>query len=379
MHVIDTLNLGGAERFLVGLVKALDSERFQPIVVWVSESGPFVQDLERAGIEVIGLHARGHRDPSTLFKLVRLMRERNVQVVNTYLFVDGFYARLAALLAGVPLRVVTQQSAYEDPRLRLPAWQIWLNRALVPITQQFVAVSRAARDYLHRVEWVPERKIEVIPNAIEPPPPVAEEDVRALRRAWGLDNFKGVVLGTVARLEPPKGVDILLEAVGILHQRGMDVRCVIVGEGSCRQELEVQARALGIYDVVRFAGARRDIPLILSLLDIFVLPSRFEGLSLALLEAMAAARPVVATAVSGSVEVIRDGENGVLVPREDPAMMAEAIRQLAVTPERAQQMGEQARADVLRHFTVDVVARQYEALYARRLRAHDRTGSPIAP
>ena len=379
MHVIDTLNLGGAERFLVGLVKALDSERFQPIVVWVSESGPFVQDLERAGIEVIGLHARGHRDPSTLFKLVRLMRERNVQVVNTYLFVDGFYARLAALLAGVPLRVVTQQSAYEDPRLRLPAWQIWLNRALVPITQQFVAVSRAARDYLHRVEWVPERKIEVIPNAIEPPPPVAEEDVRALRRAWGLDDFGGIVLGTVARLEPPKGVDILLEAVGILHQRGMDVRCVIVGEGSCRQELEAQARALGISDVVRFAGARRDIPLILSLLDIFVLPSRFEGLSLALLEAMAAARPVVATAVSGSVEVIRDGENGVLVPREDPAMMAEAIRQLAVTPERAQQMGEQARSDVLRHFTVDVVARQYEALYARRLRAHDRTGSPIAP
>ena len=379
MHVIDTLNLGGAERFLVGLVKALDSERFQPIVVWVSESGPFVQDLERAGIEVIGLHARGHRDPSTLFKLVRLMRERNVQVVNTYLFVDGFYARLAALLAGVPLRVVTQQSAYEDPRLRLPAWQIWLNRALVPITQQFVAVSRAARDYLHRVEWVPERKIEVIPNAIEPPPPVAEEDVRALRRAWGLDDFGGIVLGTVARLEPPKGVDILLEAVGILHQRGMDVRCVIVGEGSCRQELEAQARALGISDVVRFAGARRDIPLILSLLDIFVLPSRFEGLSLALLEAMAAARPVVATAVSGSVEVIRDGENGVLVPREDPAMMAEAIRQLAVTPERAQQMGEQARADVLRHFTVDVVARQYEALYARRLRAHDRTGSPVAP
>ena len=368
LHVIDTLGLGGAERFLVNLVRYLDREHYHPIVAWLSAEGPFARDLRAAGVEVVGIRARGHRDPRAIRRLYSLMRERRVDILHTHLFVDGFYGRLAALWARVPVRVVTQQNAYDDPQLRLPAWQIWANRALVPFTQRFVAVSQAAKQYLIEVEWVPEDKIRVLPNAIEPPPPVAEEVVRRLRQQWG----NGPLLGTVARLEPQKGLDTLLKAVALLKQRNAEVRCIIVGEGKARTELEAQARTLGIADAVLFVGTRRDIPAVLAALDVFVLPSRFEGLSLALLEAMAAGCPVVATAVSGSVEVVHDGETGLLVPPGDAKALAEAVYRLLTNSELARRVALAGKELVLKHYTIEPIAGRYEEIYAAEMEKAQR-------
>ncbi len=369
LHVIDTLGFGGAERFLAGLVQHLDRDRFRPVVAWLSKAGPFAQRLEEAGIEVVGIHARGHRDAKALITLVRLMRELKVDVVNTHLFVDGFYGRLAALWAGVPARVVTQQNAYDDPRRRLPAWQIWANRALAPFTQRFVAVSQATKEYLHRVEWVPEHKIHVIPNAITPPPPVPEEAVRALRGMWAAREGAGPLVGTVARLEPQKGLDVLVDAMTQVREHLPDVRCVIVGAGALREALAARIRDRGLEGTVRLVGTREDIPVVLASLDVFVLPSRFEGLSLALLEAMAAGRPVVATAVSGTVEVVQDGETGILVPPEDAAALAQGIVRVLENREEARRLGAAARQRVLTHYTISAVARQYEALYEELVHA----------
>ncbi len=364
LHVIDTLGLGGAERFLVNLVRHLDASKYRPIVAWLSEGGPFAEDLERAGIEVIGIRARGHRDARALSRLVRIMREKRVGIVNTHLFVDSFYGRLAALVAGVPVRIVTQQNAYEDPRLRLPAWQIWANRLLVPVTHHFVAVSQAARTYLQQVERVPASKISVIPNAIEPPPAVSDAVVQTLRIQWADDEGRGPLVGTIARLEPQKGLDTLLQALSELRRQIPNVRCIIVGEGRLRADLESLARSLEVADIVRFVGTRRDVPAILAALDVFVLPSRFEGLSLALLEAMAVGCPVVATSVSGSVEVVKDGETGLLVPPEEPGALSAAIHRLLKDRRLARDVANRARQHVLAHYTIDAVARQYEAIYA---------------
>ena len=367
LHVIDTLGLGGAERFLVGLVRELDKERFRPLVAWLSEAGPFADDLIADGIPVVGIGAGGHRDTRALARLVRLMRQEKVCVLNTHLFVDGFYGRLAALWARVPVRVVTQQNAYDDPRLRLPSWQIWANRLLVPTTHRFIAVSQAAREYLHRVEWVPEGKITVIPNAVTLPDPPHPDRVQELRRVW-LAGREGPLIGTVARLQPQKGLDVFLRAVRLLRETLPDVRAVIVGEGPLRADLEALAEQLGIADRVVFPGTRRDIPTVLAALDVFVLPSRFEGLSLALLEAMAMARPVVATAVSGTVEVIRDGETGLLVPPEAPDALAARIREMWTHPEQARRMGENARRLIVERYTIQAVARAYEEVYETLLR-----------
>ncbi len=363
LHVVDTLGFGGAERFLVGLVRHLDPKRFRPIVAWWSAPGPFAEDLTKAGIHVVGIGARGHRDLRALKRLVALMREEHVRIVHTHLFVDSFYGRVAALLAGVPVRVVTQQNAYDDPALRLPAWQIWANRAFVPVTQQFVAVSRAAGDYLHNVEWVPRRKIRVIPNAIEPPGVVSETEGRALRTQWAADGGEGPLIGTVARLEPQKGLDTLIDAVALMRERLPDLRCVLVGTGALEHTLRDHARARGVADHVIFAGTRKDIPAVLSALDVFVLPSRFEGLSLALLEAMAAGTPVVATPVSGTVEVVKEGETGLLAPVGDAVVLAERIEALLEQPGLARRLSEQARELVLRRYTIQAVAQAYMSIY----------------
>ena len=368
LHLVDTLGFGGAERFLVGLVRHLDRERFRPVVAWWSAPGPFADDLAEAGIDVVGIGAHGHRDVRALRRLVALMREERIRIVHTHLFVDSFYGRVAALLAGVPVRIVTQQNAYDDPRLRLPSWQIWANRALVPVTQQFVAVSKAAGDYLHRVEWVPRRKIRVIPNAIEPPGVVSEREVRALRTQWAADGGEGPLIGTVARLEPQKGLDTLIDAVALLRERLPGLRCVLVGTGALEDALKERARRRGVADHVIFAGTRKDIPVVLAALDVFVLPSRFEGLSLALLEAMATGTPVVATPVSGTVEVVKEGETGLLAPVGDAAALAKRIEALLRQPELARRLSEQARKMVLSRYTIEAVAQAYMSIYEDLLR-----------
>ena len=295
------------------------------------------------------------------------MRDEAVDVVHTHLFVDGFYGRLAAVLAGVPVRLVTQQNAYDDPRHRLPRWQIWVNRLLAPFTTYFVAVSEAARAYLQTVEWVPPTKVQVIPNAIDVPPPPSPAAVQALRRDWAAHPTAPLV-GTVARLEPQKGLDVLLAALPRVREAVPDDDTTHVGQGALRDALAAQARALGVADVVIFAGPREDVWTVLAALDVFVLPSRFEGLSLALLEAMAAGKPVVATAVSGSIEVVEDGVTGVLVPPNDPEALARGLIHVLGSPDVARRLGEAGRRRVAQRYTLPTVARAYEALYERLLR-----------
>ncbi len=375
LHVIDTLGYGGAERFLVGLVRALDRQRFRPMVAWLTAAGPFARVLADAHVPVVGIAARGHRDARALWRLGQLMRTKAVDIVHTHLFVDGFYGRLAALMAGVPVRVVTQQNAYEDPDRRLPPWQIRVNRVLARVTDHFVAVSAATREYLHQVEGVPLSRISVVPNAIEPPPRLDATAVAALRQEW-LRGATGPLVGTVARLEPQKGVDVLLEAIHLARQKIPDMRCVIVGQGGELPALRAQVQELQLSSHVCFAGPRDDVWHVLAALDVFVLPSRFEGLSLALLEALAVGTPVVATAVSGTVDVIQDGVTGVLVPPEDPEALAQALITVLRYPETARRLGEAGRRLVLAEYTMDRVVQQYETLYTTLL---SRRGHRKAP
>ena len=373
LHVIDTLGYGGAERFLVGLVRFLDRERFRPLVAWLTAAGPFTQVLEEAGIPVVGVQAKGHRDARALIRLRRIMRAERVDIVHTHLFVDGFYGRLAALMAGVPVRVVTQQNAYEDPRLRLPGWQIQANRLLARVTHHFVAVSTATRDYLHRVEGVPLSRISVVPNAVAPPPPLDRTAVQGIRQQWAPTGER--LVGTIARLEPQKGLDILVEAMAIVRRSVPNVRCIIVGQGELRPTLEAHIRRLNLGEHVRLVGLRGDVWHVLGALDVFVLPSRFEGLSLALLEAMAVGTPVVATAVSGTVEVVQDGVTGRLVPPEDPDTLAQALVDMLRYRETARRLGEAGRRLVLERYTLPRIAREYETLYLSLLSRHARCNS----
>ncbi len=367
LHVIATLGMGGAERFLVELCRARPRDCYQVIVSSVSGDGPCADDLRRAGIELFPLGARSNWDLSAVFRLARFMRQREVDIVHTHLFLGGVFGRLAALLAGVPVKVTTEQNAYAIGHLP-PRSQVLTGALLARFSDRLVAVSQGARDYLVQVERVPPAKIQIVPNAIPWPEPVPFAQVEATRRGLGAEGCYPL-LGTVARLTPQKGLGYLLQALSILRARYPNFLCVIIGDGELRGELESLAERQGLDNHVRFCGLRRDVPAILQNLDLFVLPSLFEGLPVALLEAMAVGRPVVATRVAGNSEVIEDGINGRLVPPADAAALAEAMVALLDNPEQARALAQRGQETVRQRYTIGRVAEAYERLYEELLQA----------
>lgn len=371
LHVIPTLGLGGAERFLVDLCRALPAHRYRIIVATVSGEGPRADDLRQAGIEVFPLRVRSHWQLSAVLRLARFMRQQRVDIVHTHLFVGEFFGRLAAKLAGVPVAISTAQNAYA-PGYLLPRAQVLAERLLARLDDRLVAVSQGARDYLIQVEGVTPARIEVVPNAIAWPEPVLPVQVEATRRDLGAEG-RSPLLGTVARLTPQKGLVYLLQALVTLRTRFPNLFCVIIGEGELRAELEALAGRWALQHHVRFCGLRRDVPAVLQCLDLFVLPSLFEGLPLALLEAMAAGRPVVATDVAGSSEVIKDGVSGRLVPPGDATALAQAMAELLDDRERAQALARRGQETVRQRYTIGPVAKAYERIYEELLEAKGRS------
>jgi glycosyltransferase involved in cell wall biosynthesis len=170
-------------------------------------------------------------------------------------------------------------------------------------------------------------------------------------------------IGCLAVMEPRKGIQYLLEAVALLRARGIALQCAIAGEGSLRAELQEQARTLGLHENIRFLGFVSDNAAFLDGIDIFVMPSLFEGLGVAALEAMAASKPVVATRVGGLAESVVDGVTGVLVPARDAGALADAVTRLLRDPELAREMGRKGRERVLEHFTLEQMAAKNESYY----------------
>ena len=365
LHVIDTLGLGGAERFLVDLCKALPADRYQVIVTSVSGDGPRSSDLAQAGIELFSLQARSNWDVPALFRLASFMRRLRVDIVHTHLFVGGVFGRVAAALAAVPARVTTEQNAYA-PGHHPPRWQVLVNGVLARSTGRVVAVSRGTQEYLQREERVPAEKIRVVPNAISWPETNSPDRVSSVLEELGAAGCSPI-LGAVARLTEQKGQRYLLQALPELRRRYPRVFCIFAGEGEARPELESLAAQLGLDDHVTFCGARRDVPIMLQGLDLFVLPSLFEGLPLALLEAMAAGIPVVATSVAGSCEVIEDGVNGRLVPPADVPALTEAIAGILSNAELARHMAGKGQETVARRYSIGPVAEAYERIYEELL------------
>ncbi|MEA3308129.1 MAG: glycosyltransferase, partial [Chloroflexota bacterium] len=230
------------------------------------------------------------------------------------------------------------------------------------LTDRVACVSQLVADFAVEEVGIPRHKIVVIPNGIDAQ---AFEHLPAkpqARARLGLP-LNSTLVGTVARLNPVKRLDVLLQATALMN----DVHVVIVGAGPEWERLKTLRKQLGLADRVHLAGQQSNVPEWLAALDLFALTSDWEGMSNALLEAMAAGLPVVATAVGGTPEVVVDGETGFLVPPRDPNALAQAIIRLLRDPDLRHQMGEAGRARVAAHFSVEQMVRKTEALYEKLL------------
>jgi glycosyltransferase involved in cell wall biosynthesis len=355
MYVVGNFVAGGAERHLLEMWRRIDRERFDVEIACIRAEGLFLPDVMALGWPVrdlaIGRRIYGPSGLRGLLRLVHHVLRFRPQVIHGYLFGPNLLAALAGRLAGVPAVVIAKRNidAFETPR------QIAVQRFAARLATHVTSVSEAVAETVVALGVARER-ITVIPNGVD----ASRFDAPAERAPNGTP-----VIGSVGCLAARKDYGTLLDALATLAGRGVAFRADLVGDGPERDPLEQRARALGLADRVRFLGERGDVDRLLPTFDVFVLSSREEGIPNALLEAMAAGRPSVATAVGGTPEVMRDGETGWLVPPASPRALADALAQALDGSGEAERRGRAARACVLAEMDIAVMVRRHEAFYRR--------------
>lgn len=355
MQVIYWLRPGGSERLACDLALHLDPARVRASVCALTVDGPLGRELGRAGIPA---HIAGRRpgvDWRLIARLYRLFRDQRVDLVQTHHLGQLIYSAIGARLAGAVL-VHVEHDHYS---LMAPSAKRRL-RLLAPLCHRVVVVGDEIRRFLLREVGLRPSKVIVIRNGVDTTR--YAPDARADREALGLPP-KGRLIGHVARLEAEKDQETLLRAFRIVLGSYADASLLIVGDGSRRGDLQRMAGTLGIAERVAFVGARNDVADLLPHLDVFVLSSLNEGLPLAVLEAMASARAVVATAVGEIPQVVRDGVTGLTVPPGDPAALAAALAAVLERPVWARAMGRAARRLIEERFSLSSTVAQYQALY----------------
>jgi L-malate glycosyltransferase len=303
---------------------------------------------------------------SGLIRLYRLMRQEHFDVIESFTHHANLISLPVAWVARVPVRVAGHHGRIEQ----LPAWMCRLHTRVVnsEITSSLVAVSNRVQSYAIDVEGIAPEKIVVIPNrhALRSPAQLSNDERCALRQELGL-RPDGLLVLSVGRLTEQKGHVHLLEAIPGVLEKFPDTVFAIAGDGPFRAELEARAQQLGVSKSVHFLGTRSDVPTLLQMAHIFALPSLWEGLPIAMLEAMAAGLPVVATRVEGVEEVIVDGENGLLLPPADPESLKIALLRLLAQPDLRVNLGTAGNTLVQGGFSLDQMGKRYEDLFVSLL------------
>jgi sugar transferase (PEP-CTERM/EpsH1 system associated) len=366
--VVSHLKGGGKEECVVNLANGLARDGWSPLVACLEVSGRLEAKISRSGVEVVALNKRRGNDLHVPVRLARVLKDRRIEVVHCHNWGTVVETVIASRLAGVRSIVHTQHGldyGFGEPP---PRWRTALRGAAKALcsrwVRRIVVVSEEVRRRV-RTEWVvPDDKVRVIHNGIaiaENSPTTA--DRQALRRALGLHDNDFVVC-TAGAFRPVKDLPTLVEAMAKVVRRAPHARLLLVGSGPVRAAIEATAERLEISHALRLPGWRSDVQDVLGAADLFVMSSLSEGISLALLEAMAARLPAIATRVGGNPEIIDEGRTGLLVPPKDPDRLAEAILSIVEHPQRGVAMGAEGRARVERRFTLDRMIGDYEALYA---------------
>ncbi len=357
------LGIGGAEELVLRTSTRLPGEGIQCGVVAITRRGPIADEIAAAGVPLhVAGGQPGPRDPRAFANLVRLIRRERPDVVHTFLLNACLYGRLASMVAGVPVILAAEQNVYTRKRWRHARFE----RALAARTYRVVACCRTVGESYQSQVGVPSEKLAVVYNAVQFDPEPGWDERPAARRRIGLPE-DALVVGTLGRLTEQKGHGVLLEAVAALAPRLPRLALLIAGDGPLRAGLEARAAALGVAERVTFLGIRRDREALYAAMDAFVLPSRWEGLSLALVEAMGAGRPVVATDVGGNAEVVDAGVSGILVPPDDPPALASGLESVLGDHDLAERLRGHAARAARSRFSIETHVREIAALYRRGL------------
>jgi glycosyltransferase involved in cell wall biosynthesis len=357
LYLIATLDVGGAERQLVELVKRIDKNKFKPVVCCLTRGGPLEQELKEANIEYFILGKKVKFDFSVIFKLISILKQKNIHILHTWMFTSNSFGRIAGIISQTPIIIAEEQCA--------DIWKngvhIFIDKTLSHFTDKIICVSEGVENFYHKYAHISLDKMVTIYNGVE----ISDEvniDKEKKKEEFGIMGKDNIVT-TIGRLAPQKGIEYLLYAVPKILESMPKKKFLVVGEGDEKNKLKKLAEKLNISQNVIFAGLRNDVKEILAITDVFVLPSLFEGLPIVILEAMLAGKPIVATDIPGTDELIVNGETGILIPPKDADSLASAIINVFKNLEKAKEMGASGRKRIEKYFSINETVRKTEELY----------------
>jgi glycosyltransferase involved in cell wall biosynthesis len=370
VYVIADMITGGTQTHLLQVFRYLDRTVFRPSLFVLRDGGNLLGEAADAGVDVrtFGMSGtlRNPRDLRGLASMVRAMRKLRPAVVHGYLLRGNFYGAVAGRLAGVPAIVTSKRGLHEPAGLAETVSVNVSNRLSHAVTGNSLEVL----EFTRRVEGQFPAPMTMIPSGIDTdrfdPRRVGGWPRGSLREALGIGKVP--VVGTAITFRPRKGFRMLFEAMAEIRRKVPDARLVIAGADEMSAEARELAASLDLAGSVHVIGRRGDMPEVLSALDVFVLPSESEGMSNAILEAMAMRLPVVATDVGGAREQMEEGRSGFLVPYPDSAALATKVIRLLEDPALRERVGVAARERVVERYSAAGMVRQIEDLYASLLR-----------
>lgn len=395
IHVITRLDWGGSAQNTLLTALGHDRTKFEPVVVagragrWDAQGGDGATEancrrLTQAGVRWVLLPTLTReinplKDLATLWRLVALFRLERPAIVHTHTSKAGALGRLAAWLAGVPVVVHTPHGHVFYGHFGRVASRLflWIERGLARVATELIALTEAERDeHLVRHVGRPEH-FSVVPSGIDLNQFRAAASGGTRVRPSGFDcPLDAVVIGSVGWLTEVKGHRFLIEAFARLKPAHPNLHLVIVGSGGLRDAYLALADRTGIADALHLLGDRQDVPDCLAGMDLFVLPSLNEGMGRALIEAMAAALPVVASKVGGVPAIVEDRRTGLLVPAGDAGALASALEELVQKPAWAKELGAAASRSIGERFGSDAMVRAIESVYEKALAGTGRGGTP---
>ncbi|VAV85703.1 hypothetical protein MNBD_DELTA01-1784 [hydrothermal vent metagenome] len=363
VHFLNSRVRGGVENHVLLLLKYLDRKRFKPVVVCPPVLADILRvELQAMKVDIFELEVKSPFDIRDMLRFISFLRREKVDIVHAHLFNASRASHFLAKLAGVRITIETNHVREAWRKGTLKTWYA-IDRLFSRFTDCIIAVSKANADYLLEVKGIEPGKVKVVQNGIDTRAFDAQSrPATSIKAALGIPD-DAPLIAVIARLEPQKGHIYLLEAIPEIIRKYPDVVFLLAGDGVLASELKAQAARLKIDRNVIFAGFRSDAELLLRSSDIFLLPSLWEGLPLVVIEASAAGIPVIATAVDGTPEVVRDGETGLLIEPRNPVVITESVLRLLDNPEEAKKMGQRGANYVRAHFDISQQVKGTEAIY----------------
>jgi len=364
MFICSSSLLGGVETHILIFAKRLDKKRFNLNIVCPSE-GNLTSEMRRLDIKPTIIDVRKKSNFRAIPQLIRIMKAQNIDIVQTYGLRAMFFGHLAAKLAKVKVTVsdvqILLRARHKINRFKAMLSFI-INKSLSIFTDKIIAASDAIKRDLVAYGHINPQKIVTIYNAIDLYNFKTSQSSNRIKEELkiGLDSC---VVGIVARLVPEKAIDVFIKAALKVVNKIPQTTFLIVGDGPLRGILEGLVSKLGLRPNFIFTGFRTDVPNLISVFDVGVLSSIFEGFGYVILEYMAQGKPVVATGVGGIPEIVEDKETGLLVPAGNPELLAEAIISLLQDKDKAREMGLAGRAMVKLKFSAEKMVEEFERLY----------------